>query len=110
MNTVTKTVSQARISTAPMSPFLLSRQFWLGCVLASLVLCSALALVYTRDVSRFTFIKMHQLTHANTSLQVRWGQLLLEKSSWSTAQIHHIAQTQLNMQSPIGKQTIMVYQ
>ena len=110
MNAASKTLSQSTFSTVSIGTFLLSRQFWLSCMLASLVLLSALALVYTRDVNRFTFIKMHQLTHANSTLQVRWGQLLLEKSSWSTAQIHHIAQTQLSMQAPIGNRIIMVYQ
>lgn len=110
MNATASALSKTTFSTQHMSAFLLSRQFWLGFVLATLVLLSALALAYTRDINRFTFIQIHQLMHANSKLQVRWGQLLLEKSSWSTARIHHIAQAQLSMQAPTGSRVTMVYQ
>ena len=109
MNSTAKALAKAQFSMEGALPFLMSRQFWLICVLAVCILLSALAVIYTRDASRLAFIETQQLQQTQDDLHIRWGRLLLEESSWSTARIQAIAQHQLGMHMPIASHVIVVH-
>ena len=79
------------------------------CVSALLVLVSALALVYLKDLNRREFILFQRLGKIQQAYQVNWGKLLLEQSAWSTqSRVQSIAQRQLNMVVPNSAQIVML--
>ena len=70
-------------------------------MLALVVLASALAVVYTRHESRKLFIEMQALQQVRDDMDVEWGQLQLEQSTWAThSRIDPIAREQLKMSAP----------
>ena len=72
-------------------------------VLAFAVVCvlSALALVYTKHESRKLFVELEALTHERDELNIEWGQLQIEQSTWSThARIEQVATEDLSLTRP----------
>lgn len=62
---------------------------------------SALALVYTRHESRKLFVELEQLTAERDELNIEWGQLQIEQSTWAThARIEHVAADELALTRP----------
>ena len=76
-------------------PFLLVFVFALVCVL------SAMALVYTKHESRKLFVELEGLTHERDQLNIEWGQLQIEQSTWAThARIEQVAMEDLSLVRP----------
>lgn len=76
-------------------PYLLTIVFAVICVM------SALALVYTKHESRKLFIELEQLTAERDELNIEWGQLQIEQSTWAThARIEKVAAEQLSLARP----------
>lgn len=76
-------------------PFLLVFVFALVCVL------SAMALVYTKHESRKLFVELEALTHERDELNIEWGQLQIEQSTWAThARIERVAAEDLALARP----------
>jgi cell division protein FtsL len=50
----------------------------------ALVLMSAVAVVWTKQQSRNAFIELQGLQNTRDQLDIEWGQLQLEQSSWAT--------------------------
>ena len=72
-------------------------------VLAFAVVCvlSALALVYTKHESRKLFVELEALTNERDQLNIEWGQLQIEQSTWSThARIEQVATENLSLVRP----------
>ena len=79
-------------------PFLLTIIFSLVCVM------SAMWLIYTKHDSRKLFIELEQLTMERDELNIEWGQLQIEQSTWAThARIETVATEELSLIRP--KQT-----
>ena len=71
---------------AKQQPFLLVFVFAVVCVL------SAIALVYTKHESRKLFVELEGLTHQRDELNIEWGQLQIEQSTWAQhARIEQVA-------------------
>lgn len=71
---------------------------------------SALAVVYSTFESRKAIQKLETLRRQEGALRVTSGQLLLEKSSWSSyVRVEKVAQEKLRMHVPESEQTILVY-
>jgi cell division protein FtsL len=65
------------------------------------VLLSAFAVIDARHENRVLFAQLQQLRQQRDSLNVEWGQLLLEQSTWSThARIEQMATQKLDMELP----------
>ena len=80
---------------AARQPILLTLVFAVVCVV------SALALIYTRHESRKLFIELEQLTSERDELNIEWGQLQIEQSTWAThARIEKLAAEQLSLTRP----------
>jgi len=79
-----------------------SRQPWLlTLVFAVVCVVSALALIYTKHESRKLFIELEQLTTERDELNIEWGQLQIEQSTWAThARIEHVATEELALVRP----------
>lgn len=87
----------------------LSTESWGMLVLISLMLVSAFAVVYVKDFERRLFSELQTLQQERDSLEVEWGQLLLEQSTWATpSRIQRIANQELGMALPNTKQITMV--
>lgn len=81
--------------TESRQPFALVLAFAVVCVL------SALALVYTKHESRKLFVELEALTHERDQLNIEWGQLQIEQSTWSThARIEQVATEDLSLVRP----------
>ena len=72
--------------TQTRQPLLLVVVFALVCVL------SALALIKTKHESRKLFVELERLTDERDELNIEWGQLQIEQSTWAThARIEQVA-------------------
>jgi cell division protein FtsL len=76
-------------------PFMLTLVFALVCVM------SAVALVYTKHESRKLFIELEALNSERDRLNIEWGQLQIEQSTWAThARIEQVAADELDLTRP----------
>jgi len=65
------------------------------------VLVSATAAVWTRHRARELFVELEQLNRERHQLEVNWGQLQLEQTSWSQhAHVESTARRRLDMMTP----------
>lgn len=79
----------------PRRPLLLTLVFAAVCVV------SALALIYTKHESRKLFVELEALTSERDELNIEWGQLQIEQSTWAThARIEHVAADDLSLTRP----------
>ena len=84
-------------------PFLLVFVFACICVL------SAMALVYTKHESRKLFVELESLTHERDDLNIEWGQLQIEQSTWAThARIEQVATEQLSLERPKSEEIFVI--
>ena len=81
----------------------------LNLFLLSLVLISALAVVSTNHRARKLVIEYEREQERMRGLEVEWGQLQLEQSTWAThARIEEIARQKLGMRPPLAGQIVAV--
>ena len=82
---------------------------WGTKLLIVLLIVSAFAVVYLKDLNRRLFIQYQEMSRINQQAQVEWGKLLLEQSTW-TAQAHvqQIAISHLHMLAPSPKDIVLV--
>jgi cell division protein FtsL len=77
-------------------------------LLAVLVVC-ALALVTAQHQARKLYVELQKEQELEKQLEVEWGQLQLEQSTWAThARIEKIAARELRMRVPSRSQTQIV--
>lgn len=73
------------------------------------VLISALAFIYVKDLNRQLFIDYQQLQSQTEQLQTDSNKLLLEQSAWSSqARVQQIAEQQMDMLIPATKDVVML--
>ncbi len=67
-------------------------------LLLALVVLSALAVVYSKHQSRKLFVELNSLQKTRDAMEVEWGQLQLEQSTWATSgRIEKLARQRLGM-------------
>ncbi len=70
-------------------------------VIAAVCVLSAMALVFTKHESRKLFVELESLTHQRDVLNIEWGQLQIEQSTWAThARIEQVASDELSLVRP----------
>jgi len=75
----------------------------------TLIVLSALTVVYTKQISRTLFIELQSLQKERDDLYVEWTQLLIEQSVFAAeVLIDETARQELNMISPEPAKIIMV--
>lgn len=73
-------------------------------LLAAVVMC-ALSVVSSQHKARKLFIELQKEKEHAQQMEVEWGQLQLELSTWATpARVEKIAARQLQMQLPVSGQ------
>ncbi len=81
----------------------------LNSVLAVLLVLCALALVTSQHKARKLFSELAQEQDAARQIEVEWGQLQLEQSTWAMhARIEKIASSRLQMRVPVSARTRLV--
>ncbi len=84
-------------------PFLLVFVFAVVCVL------SAVALVYTKHESRKLFVELEGLTNERDALNIEWGQLQIEQSTWAQhARIEQVATEELSLVRPDATEIFVI--
>ena len=84
-------------------PILLITVFVMVCFL------SALAIVYTKHESRKLFVELENLTTERDALNIEWGQLQIEQSTWAThARIERIAVEEMSLIRPLSEEIYVV--
>ena len=84
-------------------PILLLMVFAVVCVI------SAIALVYTKHESRNLFVELEQLTMERDALNIEWGQLQIEQSTWAThARIERVALEELDLVRPKSTEIYLI--
>jgi len=80
-------------------------------LLFSLVLASAILLIYSKHQSRKFFVELQQLKVEVDALNTEWSQLQLEQSAWSGhGRIERIARERLSMVMPESGDVVFVRQ
>ncbi|MDX8386440.1 MAG: cell division protein FtsL [Gallionella sp.] len=80
-------------------------------ILFSLVVGSAMLLIYSKHQSRQFFVELQQLKYEVDALNAEWSQLQLEQSAWSEhGRIESIARTRLSMVMPESSDVVFVKQ
>ena len=80
-------------------------------LLFSLVLASAILLIYSKHQSRKLFVELQQLKYQVDALNTEWSQLQLEQSAWSGhGRIERIARKRLSMVMPESDEVVFVQQ
>jgi cell division protein FtsL len=65
------------------------------------VLVSALGVVYGKQEARTRFNELQKLTDRRDDLDIEWGQLQLEQSTWAThGRVERVAHDELGMITP----------
>ena len=68
---------------------------WLG------VLGSSLGVIYAKHEARNRFNELQKLTRTRDDLDIEWGQLQLEQSTWAThGRVERVARDELRMVIP----------
>jgi cell division protein FtsL len=78
-------------------------------ILTGLVLISAFAVIDAKHESRKRFAQLQALEKERDKMDVEWGQLQLEQSTWAThSRVEQIARKQLQMVIPDTKSIVIV--
>jgi cell division protein FtsL len=78
-------------------------------ILAVVCVVSAMALVYTKHEARKLFVELEALTAERDALNIEWGQLQIEQSTWAThARIEHVAKDELALRRPVASEIYLI--
>jgi len=78
-------------------------------VLIPVVLSSALGVVYAKHQSRKLFVQLNELQQQRDAMNVEWGQLQLELSTWATnGRIEQLARQRLRMTNVDFDQVVII--
>lgn len=72
-------------------------------IAVAVVVCvlSALAIIFTKHESRKLFVELEGLTNERDELNIEWGQLQIEQSTWAThARIERVAFEEMSLIRP----------
>ncbi len=84
-------------------PLLLIAVFVAVCVL------SAMAIIYTKHESRKLFVELEDLTSERDALNIEWGQLQIEQSTWAThARIERVAIEEMSLIRPLSEEIYVI--
>lgn len=81
----------------------------LQALLATVLLSSAVALVYMQHRHRALYVELQSLERDRDALEVEWGKLQLEQSTWATHErIETLARKRLGLRIPQISEIVLV--
>jgi len=84
-------------------------QFWFALFLSVVVTISGIWVVTAKHQARQLFIELEALNRESDRLQVDWGRLQIEQSTWAThSRIEFLARQHLNLGLPSNEQVLVV--
>jgi len=87
------------------------RSWFFVAAVALLVVLSAISVIYSTYQTRKLVAEFQQLQNMRNDMEVEWGQLLLEQSTWgSFNRVERLASKQLKMIVPEPNKIVMVSQ
>jgi cell division protein FtsL len=85
------------------------RQLMMVLTLGLLVLMSAVGVVYAKYASRRHFVELQGLLAQRDQIEVQWGRLQLEQSTWATnVRVDSTARKKLDMYIPPADQVMVI--
>lgn len=73
------------------------------------VMASAIGGVYAKHESRKLFTELQRLNVERDKMEVEWGQLQLEQSTWSTyARVEQLARESMKMRPPTADEMMLL--
>jgi cell division protein FtsL len=85
------------------------RPFLLISVCTAVCVLSAIALIYTKHESRKLFVELEDLTVERDALNIEWGQLQIEQSTWAThARIERVAVEEMSLIRPASREIYII--
>jgi len=90
--------------------FVMNRgQLLLLVALAVSVLVTATGVVYAKYASRKSFVELQSLRAERDAIDVEWGRLQLEQSTWAThGRVERIARKKLEMHTPLADEVTVI--
>ena len=80
-------------------------------LLACAVMASAIGGIYAKHESRKLFTELQSLNSERDSMEVEWGQLQIEQSTWSTyARVEQLAREDMKMRPPTADEMMLLGQ
>lgn len=78
-------------------------------LLSALVLLTAIGVVYAKYASRRHFVELQELLVQRDQVEVEWGRLQLEQSTWATnVRVDNTARRKLQMRLPGADQVVVI--
>ena len=78
-------------------------------ILLLAVIASAVAVVWTHHVRRSLFVELDEVEARRDRLQVEWGRLQIEQSTWAESdRIERVASQKLNLHLSRARATVLV--
>ena len=88
----------------------MTRGYVLLTVLMLAVVACGVSTVYLKHESRRLFVELRGLQKLEDQMQIEWGQLQLEQSTWATHdRIRTVAGDALNLYMPPGDAVVLVH-
>jgi cell division protein FtsL len=85
------------------------RPVGLALVFAAVCALSAFAVIYTKHESRKLFVELEELTTERDALNIEWGQLQIEQSTWAThGRIEQVANDKLSLVRPDATEVFVI--
>ena len=85
------------------------KDFFLVFILIIFCALSSMGMIYSKHESRKLFIELERLTHQTDELNIEWGQLQIEQSTWAThARIERVAIDDLSLIRPITSEIYLI--
>jgi cell division protein FtsL len=85
------------------------QDFILVVILSIAVVVSATGVVYAKYASRKQFVELESLRAKSDAVDVEWGRLQLEQSTWAThGRVERIAREKLNMRIPLVEEVKVI--
>ena len=82
---------------------------WLTIALTAVCVVSAMAIIYTKHESRTLFVELEELTTERDELNIEWGQLQIEQSTWAThGRIEQVAADDLSLMRPEAEDVFVI--
>ncbi len=111
MNAASKALAQTNWHQGKLFSWHISKSNFLTLILLMAVVFSALSVIYVKTLNRHLFSELAIEQQIRDKLQVRYGQLLLEQSSWATpARVSQIAKNNLQMITPATDTIVVIKQ
>jgi len=87
------------------------RQLIVPALLVFAVMASAIGSIYAKHESRKLFTELQRLNVERDRMEVEWGQLQIEQSTWATyARVEQLAREDMKMRPPTADEMMLLGQ